>query len=728
MSTNGQPYPRLLSRVLLIAFLFVTTAHAQPEVSLNGSYFQPPDGDGFFLPLDQPPNFIFVWDDGTIFNTNSGSGDTIFLSMYSYREEPPANPPTIPVPGAMSPGIGGLFEDPGLPGDATTILLIDPADSSTGAEIIPSGQSLPPFAPDLAATLLDALQQLSDSGCEVFRISYDSEVSPYYYEEQFLQFDQTFSTTLKELPGTTLHSYHFFVHCSDRTNFKITVHATSDRNGLLVDAVSVKEVSPGLGSQGKGAALPIATLPTGDSTLTHQGATAFVYPAEAAEGNSGNALPTIGWINPDRTISDWFQIEGHDVGFASEIELCGSHFSDRLWLAWTGQDGNAKLARIIRPDAAEVFNLGPTTGFTVMDCDYWGNVVAAWATPSGDAINVRSYARTGNQASSASFDIDGQSFTPLSISINSNGEAALMFSDSSGTFIQKVDVNNVVEIDMSFAGSWSSPFFNGEGFIWDIAEVNGVPTLALYYFTYQSDGSGRQAWAVGSAEIVNGVATIPASITEGGIFGTQYNPDNVTLDSWGEIEVRILGCRRALMTMRSPSFGDHAYPAKKFTNSPLNLPGICTTGSAAAKDTPPRSLTKGVAQVDGSFTGSWFSPERSFEGFIFDVTESNGQPTLVVYWFSYDVANTGRQLWLVGSAAVSGNTANVDLVSASGPRFGPNYDPATTMLIPFGSVAVTFNGCNSVSIAYSVNGGESGSFDVQRLAALPPGTGGVCGS
>ena len=314
--------------------------------------------------------------------------------------------------------------------------------------------------------------------------------------------------------------------------------------------------------------------------------------------------------------------------------------------------------------------------------------------------------------------------------MNSNGEAALTFSDSGGTFIQRIDVADVVEIDMSFAGSWFSPFFNGEGFIWDIAEVDGVPTLALYYFTYAPAGSGQQAWVVGSAEIINGVATMPAFITEGGIFGAAYDPDDVTLSSWGEIEVRVLGCRRALMTLRSPAFGDHAYPARKLTNSPESLPGICATGSAATAKPAPTDATfeKGVAQVDGSFTGSWFNPARNLEGFIFDVTESNGVPTLVLYWFSYDVSGNGRQLWLVGSAPINGNTATVDLLSASGARYGPDFEPGDVQLTPFGNVTVTFTGCNAANIMYSVDGGESGSFSVRRLSALPSGAGGVCGS
>ena len=428
---------RQIQVVLTLMVLALGHADAQPEVSLNGSFFQPPGGESYVMPLDQDPNFIWVYDDGTIINTNSGSGNPIFLSYFVYRDEPPSNPPTVDVPGASSPGIGGIFEDPGLPGDAKSVILIDPLKGA-GADIMPSGFDLPPFATEIRDGLEEALQEMDARGCEIFRLSYDSETSPYYYEEMYQQLDGTTVSNIVELAGVTVHTFHFFVHCSDRTNYQITLYATSDRGEVIIDELSIAEVSPNQGAQRKGGGgLPVAALPLGASAMTHQGATAFAYPGQPAPGNSGSALPTIGWINPDRSISDFLQIEGHDVGFASEIELCGSHFSDRLWLAWTGQDGNAKLARITRPDSAQIFNLGATTGFTVMDCDYWGNAIVAWASPNGNSVNVRGYGRTGNQPSNTSFSIDGQSFTPLSVSMNNNGEAAVMFSDSSGTSIQR---------------------------------------------------------------------------------------------------------------------------------------------------------------------------------------------------------------------------------------------------------------------------------------------------
>jgi len=293
------------------------------------------------------------------------------------------------------------------------------------------------------------------------------------------------------------------------------------------------------------------------------------------------------------------------------------------------------------------------------------------------------------------------------------------------TYLQRLSLEGLVAVDISFDGSWNNPAFDGEGFIWDVALVDGVPTLVLYYFTYQPDGSGRQGWVVGSAPIENGVANITMAITSGATFGIAYDPDDVTLVIWGDIQVRITGCRSALMIMHSPLFGDLTYPAFKFTAPPAGLEGIC-----ADPDMNPSqaSTAKGPVTVDGSFSGSFFSPARNFEGFIFDVTISNGVPTIVVYWFSYDIDGSGRQLWLVGAAPINGDSVSVPLVRTEGGQYGPNFDPANISASSFVSVTITWSDCDNATVMYSVDGGESGSFDIQRLAALPGGAGGVCGN
>ena len=69
--------------------------------------------------------------------------------------------------------------------------------------------------------------------------------------------------------------------------------------------------------------------------------------------------------------------------------------------------------------------------------------------------------------------------------------------------------DDVLTVDGTLSGSWFSTERDGEGFIFDIAEVNGVPTLVLYYFTYENNDSGRQAWLVGSAPIIGNKAAVP---------------------------------------------------------------------------------------------------------------------------------------------------------------------------------------------------------------------------
>ena len=119
--------------------------------------------------------------------------------------------------------------------------------------------------------------------------------------------------------------------------------------------------------------------------------------------------------------------------------------------------------------------------------------------------------------------------------------------------------------------------------------------------------------------------------------------------------------------------------------------------------------------VTAGQSGSWFDPSHSGEGFFLQVLSDT---QAAVFWFTYD--NNGNQLWMIGLGEIKG--AKIDfpeLISPSGGKFGPDFDPDEVTNSVWGSMRFDFSDCNSAVVTYSGSKGfGSGKLDVVRLTNL----------
>lgn len=91
------------------------------------------------------------------------------------------------------------------------------------------------------------------------------------------------------------------------------------------------------------------------------------------------------------------------------------------------------------------------------------------------------------------------------------------------------------------SGTWYLDERDGEGFLIDVApRDNGAWELVATYYTY--DGFGNQTWLIGSAMTDGNVATVPVVITDGGVFGTLFDPSTVVRTAWGTLEFSFTSC------------------------------------------------------------------------------------------------------------------------------------------------------------------------------------------
>ncbi|RPH98342.1 MAG: hypothetical protein EHM68_04825 [Lysobacterales bacterium] len=117
-------------------------------------------------------------------------------------------------------------------------------------------------------------------------------------------------------------------------------------------------------------------------------------------------------------------------------------------------------------------------------------------------------------------------------------------------------------------------------------------------------------------------------------------------------------------------------------------------------------------------SGSWFDPQRNGEGFVVQVLP---EERAVVTWFTYPPAGEdGAQAWLIGTGVTVGNRIEIEeMVRPAGAVFGPDFEPGDVVREPWGSLAITFDGCDAAVAAW--NGPPafgSGSMDLVRLSSI----------
>ena len=84
------------------------------------------------------------------------------------------------------------------------------------------------------------------------------------------------------------------------------------------------------------------------------------------------------------------------------------------------------------------------------------------------------------------------------------------------------------EINNALSGTWWNPDRAGEGFMIDVANAGKI---AISFYTYNN--AGQQMWLIGPGHVDGSVAVIDFYVTEGGIYGSGFDPELVNEVHWG---------------------------------------------------------------------------------------------------------------------------------------------------------------------------------------------------
>ncbi len=104
------------------------------------------------------------------------------------------------------------------------------------------------------------------------------------------------------------------------------------------------------------------------------------------------------------------------------------------------------------------------------------------------------------------------------------------------------------------SGTWFDPLHDGEGLI--VEQLNET-TLVFSWFSY--DSVGNQAWFTGIAVLQEDGSYLAesVSITNGGMFGPEFDPDQVQRTAWGSLRLSFIDCDNATLEYESllPVYG-----------------------------------------------------------------------------------------------------------------------------------------------------------------------------
>jgi hypothetical protein len=124
-------------------------------------------------------------------------------------------------------------------------------------------------------------------------------------------------------------------------------------------------------------------------------------------------------------------------------------------------------------------------------------------------------------------------------------------------------------IDPGLRGTWWNPDRAGEGYLIDFLVFGASRHVFVTFYTY--DANGRQAYLVGSTDNITNPLRVDMGITEGGIFGPNYDPQDQSLAAWGSLTIEFNNCLDASVTLSPSMQGFEAYSTsiERFGESPF---------------------------------------------------------------------------------------------------------------------------------------------------------------
>lgn len=281
---------------------------------------------------------------------------------------------------------------------------------------------------------------------------------------------------------------------------------------------------------------------------------------------------------------------------------------------------------------------------------------------------------------------------------NANAQARL-YAFTYGRGAWRVPLNDLDGVPAYAIGAdTSGAFYNaqqsGHGWIVESVIADGVPSVIAAWYTYLN---GEQRWLYGSGPVTGSRATLSMVITLGGDFPPDYTAPRV--DPWGTLTL---------------DFGDADHGTASWTTS---YAGFSNGSMSFERLTGVAQGTTPGAGISACTSGSWFAAQRPGLGLQVQTIGPPEARQLLVVWYAY---LDGAPRWFIGNGPISGDTATVPLYVTRGGAFPPNFDPATVVREPWGTLTFRAVDANRARIDWDANEQRygDGGQDLVRLSSL----------
>jgi len=306
------------------------------------------------------------------------------------------------------------------------------------------------------------------------------------------------------------------------------------------------------------------------------------------------------------------------------------------------------------------------------------------------------------------------------------------FSEAMASFLEtahrdgslaKCNDRDQADIDPTISGSWYNPDRPGQGYTVMLLDSG---QLLHYWFGYPDvldTDEDRQMWSFEITAPAGSAAVFPPSlIPYGGRFG------------------------QGLAAGQSRPYGDRALEMILLADDRLSVysgwrvPGRRISISPARPRVHERFDHGRLSRLAGTacdnqgrfqeYSGAWYNPERSGEGFIVEVLPDGRG---LVYWFTYVPDGSGSQAWMVGEGMLDGPEITVtvppsdqlmaeivieNMIQPVGTELPPNFDSNEIDYVDWGSLRLEFHHDGSARVFWDsqLDGYGSGDYPIERLA------------
>jgi|GEM_PF-2946043 len=249
--------------------------------------------------------------------------------------------------------------------------------------------------------------------------------------------------------------------------------------------------------------------------------------------------------------------------------------------------------------------------------------------------------------------------------------------------------------DIDFSGLWFNPAENGHGLQLEQIDLNGVPAVNFSWFVFQN---GQPFWLVGVAALEGNTVSIPVVYTDGADFVQDYDPSDVNVRPWGQVDLTLNEIDMSVSWETSEP---------GFTSGNMLMQKLSTTKAASPA----------IDVINSCHSGSWYNPEQNGHGFFVNVVENQGAVQMTLAWYHY---LAGKQKWLVAQGPVYGSNAVLSAQAGTGGQFPPVYDSSAVEFNDWGNIRFTLLSDSSAKISWYAASEDfpAGELSVNKLTSL----------